>query len=139
VDVHREGFLRSRVRGERGVVGDGHGADDGPSEAVVVVDAGARSSRWKGSKRRWTCSGGITGPVFAMETMALSPSTRVEISTRPPGTAERACADRVQDLRNVGRSGGPGKRLGDLDRVDPVHRVRGERVVADRPFAEEGD
>jgi hypothetical protein len=45
-----------------------------------------RSSRWKGSKRRWTCSGGITGPVFAMETTALSPSTRVEISTLPPGT-----------------------------------------------------
>jgi hypothetical protein len=61
VDRRREATLRQRVRGERGVVGDGDGADDGPSEAVVVVDAGVRSRRWKGSKRRWTCSGGITG------------------------------------------------------------------------------
>jgi hypothetical protein len=85
VDLYREATLRPRVRGERGVVGDGDGADDGQSEAVVVLDAGAVESL-EGSKRRWTCSGGITGPVFAMETMALSPSTRVEISTRPPGT-----------------------------------------------------
>jgi hypothetical protein len=33
--------LRPRVRGARGVVGDGDGADDRQSEAVVVVDAGA--------------------------------------------------------------------------------------------------
>ena len=32
---------RPRVRGERGVVGDGDGADDGQSEAVVVGDVGA--------------------------------------------------------------------------------------------------
>ena len=41
MDRYREATLRPRVRGERGVVGDGDGADDGQSEAVVVVDAGA--------------------------------------------------------------------------------------------------
>jgi hypothetical protein len=40
VDLYREATLRPRVRGERGVVGDGDGADDGQSEAVVVVDVG---------------------------------------------------------------------------------------------------
>jgi hypothetical protein len=30
--------LRPCVRGERGVVGDGDGASDGQSEAVVIVD-----------------------------------------------------------------------------------------------------
>jgi len=51
---------------------------------------------WKGSKRRWTCSCGTTGPVFAMETIALSPSNRVEFSTSPPGTLERtAFSNRV--------------------------------------------
>ena len=44
VDRYREATLRPRVRGERGVVGDGDGADDGQSEAVVVVDAGAVES-----------------------------------------------------------------------------------------------
>jgi len=44
VDLYREATLRPRVRGERGVVGDGDGADDGQSEAVVVVDAGAVES-----------------------------------------------------------------------------------------------
>ncbi len=39
MDLYREATLRPRVRGERGVVGDG--ADDGQSEAVVVVDVGA--------------------------------------------------------------------------------------------------
>ena len=41
MDLYREATLRPRVRGERGVVGDGDGADDGQSEAVVVVDVGA--------------------------------------------------------------------------------------------------
>lgn len=41
MDRYREATLRPRVRGERGVVGDGDGADDGQSEAVVVGDAGA--------------------------------------------------------------------------------------------------
>ncbi len=41
MDLSREATLRPRVRGERGVVGDGDGADDGQSEAVAVVDAGA--------------------------------------------------------------------------------------------------
>jgi hypothetical protein len=41
VDLYREATLRPRVRGERGVVGDGDGADDGQSAAVVVVDVGA--------------------------------------------------------------------------------------------------
>ena len=41
MDRYREAILRPRVRGERGVVGDGDGADDGQSEAVVVVDVGA--------------------------------------------------------------------------------------------------
>jgi hypothetical protein len=44
VDLYREATLRPRVRGEPGVVGDGDGADDGQSEAVVVVDAGAVES-----------------------------------------------------------------------------------------------
>jgi hypothetical protein len=35
VDLHQEATLRPRVRGERGVVGDGYGE----SEAVMVVDA----------------------------------------------------------------------------------------------------
>ncbi len=77
--------MRPRVRDERGVVGDGDRADDGQSEAVLVPTR-VRSSRWKGSKRRWTCSGGITGPVFAMETIALPAWTRLAISTRPPGS-----------------------------------------------------
>ena len=41
MDLYREATLPPRVRGERGVVGDGDGADDGQSEAVVVVDVGA--------------------------------------------------------------------------------------------------
>ena len=41
MDFYREATLRPRVRGERSVVGDGDGADDGQSEAVVVVTAGA--------------------------------------------------------------------------------------------------
>ena len=43
MDLYREATLRPRVRGERGVVGggDGDGADDGQSEAVVVVDVRA--------------------------------------------------------------------------------------------------
>jgi hypothetical protein len=41
VDRDREATLRPRVRGERGVAGDGHGADDRQSEAVVVVNVGA--------------------------------------------------------------------------------------------------
>ena len=84
MDLYREATLPSRVRGERGVVGDGDGDGDGQSEAAVGRRRGV-SSRWKGSKRRWTYSGGITGPVFAMETMALSPSTRAEISTLAAG------------------------------------------------------
>jgi hypothetical protein len=44
VDLDRDAPLRPRVRGERGVVGDGDGADDGQSEAVVVDDAGAVES-----------------------------------------------------------------------------------------------
>jgi hypothetical protein len=44
VDLDREATPRPRVRGERGVVGDGDGADDGQSEAVVIVDAGAVES-----------------------------------------------------------------------------------------------
>ncbi len=44
MDLYREATPRPRVRGERGVVGDGDGADDGQSEAVVVVDAGAVES-----------------------------------------------------------------------------------------------
>lgn len=42
--LDREATLRPRVRGERGVVGDGDAADDGQSAAVVVVDAGAVES-----------------------------------------------------------------------------------------------
>ena len=41
---YREATPRPRIRGEPGVVGDGDGADDGQSEAVVVVDAGAVES-----------------------------------------------------------------------------------------------
>ena len=41
VDRYRAATLRPRVRGERGVVGDGDGAADGQSEAVVVGDVGA--------------------------------------------------------------------------------------------------
>ncbi len=44
MDLDRDAALRPRVRGERGVVGDGDGADDGQSEAVVVDDAGAVES-----------------------------------------------------------------------------------------------
>jgi hypothetical protein len=40
VDLYRETTLRPRVRGQRGVVGDGDGPDDGQSAAVVVVDVG---------------------------------------------------------------------------------------------------
>ena len=91
MDLYREATLRPRARGERGAVGDGDRADDGQSEAGMVVDVGAVQSL-EGSKRRWTCSGRITGPVFAMEMIALSPSTRVEISTRPAGTlSARRC------------------------------------------------
>jgi hypothetical protein len=41
VDLYREAAPGPRVGGERGVVGDGDGADDGQSEAVVVIDADA--------------------------------------------------------------------------------------------------
>ena len=37
----REGSPRPRVRGERGLVGDGDGAEDGQSEGVAVVGVGA--------------------------------------------------------------------------------------------------
>jgi hypothetical protein len=94
VDLYREATLRPRVRDERGVVGDGDRADDGQSEAVVVVDAGAVESL-EGLERRWTCSGGITGPVSTMETMALSPWTRVEISTRAAGLIAHGVVHRV--------------------------------------------
>jgi hypothetical protein len=36
VDLYREATLRPRVRGERGVVGDGDGASDRQYEAVVT-------------------------------------------------------------------------------------------------------
>jgi hypothetical protein len=42
---NREATLRPRVRDERGVVGGNDRADDGQSEAVVVVDAGAVESQ----------------------------------------------------------------------------------------------
>jgi len=53
VDLYREATLRPRVRGERRVVGDGDGADDGQS-VPWWSSTRVRSSRWKGSKRRWT-------------------------------------------------------------------------------------
>jgi predicted ATPase len=43
VDLHRAATLRPRVRGERGVAGDGDGADDGQSEAVQLFVERARS------------------------------------------------------------------------------------------------
>jgi hypothetical protein len=42
-------------------------------------------------------------------------------------------------LGDVGRLGEPGQGLGDLDSIDPVHRIRRQEVVADRPSAEGGD
>lgn len=52
----------------------------------MVVEAGAVESLEGVEKSRWTCSGGITGRVFAMHTLAFSLSTQVEISAGPPGT-----------------------------------------------------
>ena len=58
---------------------------------------------------RWTCSGGITGPVFAMETMALSPSTRAEISTQPPGHVVAHGAGVLRERRLPAAFGGSRK------------------------------
>ena len=70
---------------ERGVVGDGNGADDGQSEAVVVVDAGAVESL-EGAEVAVDLLGRDHRPGVRDGDDGLSPSTRVEISTRPPGT-----------------------------------------------------
>jgi predicted nucleotide-binding protein len=57
VDLYREATLRPRVRDERGVVGDGDGADDGQSEAVVVVDAILELGFFIGALgRRYVCA-----------------------------------------------------------------------------------
>jgi hypothetical protein len=40
VELYREATPRPRILGERGVVGDRYGADDGQSEGVVVVGEG---------------------------------------------------------------------------------------------------
>ena len=84
MDRYREATLRPRVRDERGVVGDGDGADDGQSEAVVVIDAG---ESLKGSKRRSTCSGGIAAAILIGAFAGLMPAVRA--SRMPPTVALR--------------------------------------------------
>jgi hypothetical protein len=85
VDLYREATLRPRVRGERGVVGDGDGADDGQSEAVVVVDAGAVESL-EGLEEAVDLLTRDHRPGVRDGEDSLVALDPVEISTRPPGT-----------------------------------------------------
>ena len=83
MDRYRAAILRPRVRGERGVVGDG--AEDGQSEAVVVIDAGAVESLEEVEEavdllRRDHRPGVRDGDDSLV---VLDP---MEISTLPPGT-----------------------------------------------------
>ena len=85
MDLYREATLRPRVRGERGVVGDGAGADDGQSEAVVVVDAGAVESL-EGVEEAVDLLGRDHRPGVRDGDDGLVALDPVEISTLPPGT-----------------------------------------------------
>jgi hypothetical protein len=97
----REATLRARVRGERGVVDDGDGADDGQSEAVVVVDAGGRVAGLEeamdllGRDHR---PGVRAGPLCTMRSTIARPlvtesRTKSEMRSAAPdqGTSEGVC------------------------------------------------
>jgi hypothetical protein len=65
-------------------LGDGDASDDGQSEAVMLVDVRAVESLE--DEEEVDRASRVTGLVFALEMMALSRSTRVEVPIRPPGT-----------------------------------------------------